>query len=94
MATHTSLSNLFTDIADEIRAKKGTSETIVADNFPTEIANIPSGGEEDLEEEMRILDLQYMLTHAYRPYSENDYTQAEIDKVDDLLNKLGGNNNG
>lgn len=43
MATHTTLASLFTAIADAIRAKKGTSATIVADNFPTEIANLPSG---------------------------------------------------
>lgn len=43
MATHTTLSSLFTAIADAIRAKKGTTATIVADNFPTEIANLPSG---------------------------------------------------
>ena len=43
MATHTTLSSLFTAIADAIRAKKGTTDKIVADNFPTEIANLPSG---------------------------------------------------
>ena len=40
MATHTTLSSLFTAIADAIRAKKGTSAKIIADNFPTEIANL------------------------------------------------------
>lgn len=38
MATHTTLSNLFSDIADAIRAKTGSAEEIVADNFPTAIA--------------------------------------------------------
>ena len=42
--THTTLTSLFSDIADAIRAKTGDSGTIVADNFPTAIANIPSGG--------------------------------------------------
>ena len=42
MATHTTLASLFTAIANAIRAKKGTSATIVADDFPTEIASIPS----------------------------------------------------
>ena len=32
--THTSLSSLFTDIADAIREKTGDTETIVADDFP------------------------------------------------------------
>lgn len=42
--THSTLSSLFTDIANAIRTKTGSSAQIVADNFPTEIANIPSGG--------------------------------------------------
>lgn len=42
--THTTLTSLFSDIADSIRAKTGSSADIVADNFPTEIMNIPTGG--------------------------------------------------
>lgn len=42
--THTTLTSLFSDIADAIRSKTGNSETIIADNFPTAIATIPSGG--------------------------------------------------
>ena len=38
---HTTLASLFTDIADAIRAKTGSSSTIVADDFPTAIAAIP-----------------------------------------------------
>lgn len=38
------LIQLFTAIANAIRAKKGTSETIKAENFPTEISSIPTGG--------------------------------------------------
>lgn len=37
-----SLTELFTDIADSIRAKKGSSDLIYAEDFPTEIENIPS----------------------------------------------------
>lgn len=40
MATHTTLSSLFADIANAIRAKTGSSETIVADGFPDAIASI------------------------------------------------------
>ncbi len=40
---HTTLSSLFSDIADAIRAKTGGSAQIIAHNFPTEIANIPTG---------------------------------------------------
>lgn len=37
------LTDLFTAIANAIRTKTGSSAQIVASNFPTEIANIPSG---------------------------------------------------
>lgn len=37
------LTQLFTAIANAIRAKKGTSGTITASNFPTEIASITTG---------------------------------------------------
>ena len=44
MAIHATLASLFTAIADAIRAKTGSQATIVADDFPTAIAAIPSGG--------------------------------------------------
>jgi hypothetical protein len=44
MATHTNLSGLFTDIADAIREKNGSTAKIVADNFPTVIRDIPVTG--------------------------------------------------
>lgn len=43
MAKYTNLTALFTAIADAIRAKKGTTGTIVADNFPDEIDTIQNG---------------------------------------------------
>lgn len=42
--THSTLTSLFSDIADAIRAKTGDNSTIVADAFPTAIAGISSGG--------------------------------------------------
>lgn len=42
--THSTLASLFGDIADAIRAKTGGSADIVADEFPTAIAAIPTGG--------------------------------------------------
>lgn len=45
MARTNTLGNFLTDVADAIREKKGTSETIVASDFDTEIANLPSGGD-------------------------------------------------
>lgn len=42
--THSTLTSLFDDIADAIRAKTGGTADIVADDFPSAIAAIPSGG--------------------------------------------------
>ena len=42
--THTNLRSLFTDIANAVRAKTGSSAPIVADAFPSAIADIPTGG--------------------------------------------------
>ena len=41
--THETLTSLFSDIADSIRAKTGESGVLVADNFPAEIDAIPTG---------------------------------------------------
>lgn len=43
MATHTTLVSLFNDIASAIRQKTGAQATIIADNFPQAIQNIPTG---------------------------------------------------
>ena len=47
MARTDTLGNFLTDVADAIRTKAGTSETIQASNFDTAISNIPSGGGND-----------------------------------------------
>lgn len=44
MSKANNLGDFLTDVADAIRAKKGTSGQINAQNFSTEIASIPSGG--------------------------------------------------
>ena len=43
MARTNTLGNFLTDVADAIREKKGTTDTILASNFDTEIASIESG---------------------------------------------------
>ena len=43
MARTNTLGNFLTDVADSIREKKGTTDTILASNFDTEIASIESG---------------------------------------------------
>ena len=44
MARTNTLGNFLTDVADAIREKKGTTGTIPASNFDTEIASIETGG--------------------------------------------------
>lgn len=46
MARIDTLGNFLTDVATAIRNKKGTTDTIVASNFDTEIESIESGGGE------------------------------------------------
>lgn len=47
--SHDTLTALFSDIADAIRAKTGKTESIIADNFPSEIAAIQAGGGASVE---------------------------------------------
>lgn len=47
MARTDTLPHFLTDVADAIRNKKGTSETINTSNFDTEIESIPSGDVDD-----------------------------------------------
>ncbi len=44
MARTDTLPHFLTDVADAIREKKGSEDTIKASNFDTEIENLPSGG--------------------------------------------------
>ena len=50
MARTDTLGNFLTDVAEAIRDKKGTTDTIQASNFDTEIANLPSGGSSEVPE--------------------------------------------
>lgn len=49
MARTDTLGNFLTDVADAIRTKKGTQATIAAEDFDTEIENLPSGGGSSLK---------------------------------------------
>ena len=49
MASEKNLNAVFTDIANAIRGKKGTTEQIKPINMAEEIANLPSGGGETVE---------------------------------------------
>ena len=45
MAKNNNLGDLLTDVANAIRKKKGTSGSINAQNFASEIASIETGGD-------------------------------------------------
>ena len=53
MARTDTLINFLTDVAAAIKAKKGDSKPILAANFDTEIANLPSGDDETIK---RLID--------------------------------------
>ena len=48
-----SLTDLFTQIANSIRSKDGTTEPIVATDFPQRILDIPSGGGSGLPDSIK-----------------------------------------
>lgn len=50
MARTDTLPHFLTDVADAIREKKGSEDTIQASDFDTEIENLPSGGGADLSD--------------------------------------------
>jgi hypothetical protein len=63
--THTTLTSLFADVANAIRAKTGDSGTIVADNFPTAIAAIPTGGGSVSPSDVNFYDYDGTLVKSY-----------------------------
>lgn len=75
--THSTLTGLFTDIADAIREKDGTTTRKVADAFPAAIRAIPSGGDTSVEDALveRTISaytntrVSYIKNHAFYSYS-------------------------
>ena len=75
MATHQTLGSLFTDIADAIRAKTGSSADIVADNFPTAISQIPTGGTSNL---VKLTSASHTPSSTKRAYVDNNGTTHNL----------------
>ena len=79
MARTNNLTDFLSDVADAIRTKKGTSETILASDFDTEIENLPSGGG-DLDE--------YFVTEITKNTSSSQHIQYPrnvIKKYPDIM---------
>ena len=65
--THTSLTALFTAIANAIRAKTGEEGALKADDFPTAIANIPTGGSSRFGNGVGQISTYQLVTGAWKP---------------------------
>lgn len=65
MARTDTLPHFLTDVADAIRTKTGSSDTIQASTFDTAIANIPSGGGSIEEKDVNFYDYDGTLLHSY-----------------------------
>lgn len=65
--THSTLRGLFSDIADAIREKDGSSGTIVADTFPDAIRAIPTGGggEAATSKDVNFIDCDGTILYSY-----------------------------
>ena len=78
----------FKAIADAIRAKTGETGTIVANDFATKIASIPSGGYEPGQAEfgigptIMVSNGQYTLSTIMQVYGYDDIRSATIIKAD------------
>ena len=73
--THSTLTSLFSDIADSIRAKTGSNSTIVADNFPDAIDAIPTGGSSTTPWWVAYNEPELLYTATYTlPLSSTNYS--------------------
>ena len=87
MATNNNLQDFLTDIANAIRTKTGATQPINAQNFSTEILNIPTGGGNTLK---NLLDAtknaKYLFDH-YNGSSVDDLIQPnDTENVTNMSN--------
>ena len=67
MAKTDNLGDFLKDVADSIRTKTGTTETINAQDFSDKILSIQTGGENTLK---KLLDATWSSAHLFENYSE------------------------
>ena len=91
MARIDNLSNFLSDVASAIREKKGTTDTIPANTFDTEIASIEGGGKyaprlisfygytgTELDDEIANLDTSNVTSMAYMFYNNNNLQSLDL----------------
>lgn len=78
--TYNTLDELFLAIADAIRTKKQTTETIIADDFPEEISSIETSSKEDLS------SLRALLASINIETTDEDDLDALVEKFDLYVN--------
>lgn len=97
MARTDTLTNFLTDVASAIKTKKGDQTDILASDFDTEIANLPSGGStlykpkfisfynykgNSLDTEIANLDTSLITSMSYMLYGCNSLTALDLSNFD------------
>ena len=92
MARIDSLGHFLTDVADAIRNKKGSSGTIQASSFDTEIASIPSGGGGAVEKkDINFYDYDGTILHSYTKSEFNNLEAMPDNPIHEGLTSMGWN---
>lgn len=82
---NTNLSTLFGDIANSIRGKDGSQESIKPEQFPYRITNLPSGKETNVYKIERLKDI-----HNIKAKEHDIAVLSRTDKSDITDNFTGG----
>lgn len=91
MARTNTLGNFLTDVADAIRTKKGSSGTIQASSFDSEILSIPSGGTTIEKKDINLYDYDGTLLHSYTKTEFNNLTELPENPTHEGLTSMGWN---
>lgn len=78
MAKNNNLTDFLTDVADAIRAKKGTTEKINPQNFSAEIASIETGGGSVVENDLTFYDYDGTILYSYSKEEAESMTELPI----------------
>ena len=91
MARTNTLGNFLTDVADAIRTKKGSSGTIQASSFDSEILSIPSGGTTVESNDVNFYDYDGTLLYSYSKADFLELTEMPSNPSHEGLTAQGWN---